>query len=340
MTQQDATITVSAFDIPESQYLSTDTQLSLQRRRDISSQEWKVIEEHYAINENSDLDSIAVKRAQRAEAFYQTSMYKEMFERYPVTCETFYINGVRVEKFIPVSGPTPENNKKILINLHGGGFRDGSCIASRLESIPIAVLSGVTVISIDYRMAPEYQFPAGSEDVETVYRALLESYQPENIGIYGCSAGAMLTAQAIARFIEHKLTLPAAIGMFFMGASSIHDVGSGRSHIGRALSGFDWKDFCKNNAYFNTMTADDFLAYPADCPQLLVKFPPSLLLTATRDFALSSVVKTHSELRRLGVEAELYVWEGLDHVFHYYSDIPESRESYDAIVEFFSRHLK
>jgi len=71
----------------------------------------------------------------------------------------------------------------------------------------------------------------------------------------------------------------------------------------------------------------------------MAKFPPSLLVATTRDVALSSVVVTHSQLVRLGVDAELHVWEGLGHTFYTDPDLPESREVHDVVIGFFDRHL-
>ena len=67
--------------------------------------------------------------------------------------------------------------------------------------------------------------------------------------------------------------------------------------------------------------------------------PPSLLITSTRDFLLSLVIYTHTQLMHAGVEAELHVWEGLGHAFFFDPEIPESRQAYDAIVKFFDKHL-
>jgi epsilon-lactone hydrolase len=53
--------------------------------------------------------------------------------------------------------------------------------------------------------------------VAAVYRALLEHYEPREIGIYGTSAGGILTAEAIAWFEDHGLPLPGAIGTFCAG---------------------------------------------------------------------------------------------------------------------------
>lgn len=74
-------------------------------------------------------------------------------------------------------------------------------------------------------------------------------------------------------------------------------------------------------------------------PAILGRFPPSLLISGTRDFALSSVVYTHSVLVDRGVEAELHVWEGVGHAFFYDLDLPESRAIYQVLTRCFDTHL-
>ena len=83
----------------------------------------------------------------------------------------------------------------------------------------------------------------------------------------------------------------------------------------------------------------DPLVAPATSAEVLRKFPPTLIITGTRGFELSSAVYTHSQMVKLGVDAELHVWEGMFHGFFYNPDVPESRECYDVIVKFFARHL-
>ena len=72
---------------------------------------------------------------------------------------------------------------------------------------------------------------------------------------------------------------------------------------------------------------------------MLAKFPPTLLVTGTRGFELSSAVYTHAQLVKQGVDADLHVWEGLFHGFFYNVDVPESRDCFDVIVKFFDKHL-
>jgi len=54
---------------------------------------------------------------------------------------------------------------------------------------------------------------------------------------------------------------------------------------------------------------------------------------------LSAALYTHEQLVKLGVDAELHVWEGLFHGFFYNMDVPESKDALNVIVQFFSRHL-
>ena len=105
------------------------------------------------------------------------------------------MGGIVVDVVTPAEGIAPENADRVLINLHGGGFVTGARSASLVESVPMAALMRIKVISVDYRMGPEHQFPAASEDVAAVYRDLLKQYDADHIGLYGCSAGGLLAAR-------------------------------------------------------------------------------------------------------------------------------------------------
>src|SRR3546814_6844682 len=162
----------------------------------------------------------------------------------------------------------------------------------------------------------------------------LKQYDPRNIGIYGCSAGGLLTAQSVAWLIDKKLPLPGAIAMLCEGGAYWTEGDSSRMVYDTSASTM------ATNPYFNGTSPVDPLVFPARSLALLAKFPPTLLVTATRDFALSSTVYTHSRLVAQGVDAELHVWEGLPHAFHMDPDLPESKQVYDVVVRFFAKHLR
>jgi hypothetical protein len=62
--------------------------------------------------------------------------------------------GVYTEVFAPANGRAEKNPRRVLINLHGGGFEAGSRTSSHLESVPIASLGQIKVISVDWKGLP------------------------------------------------------------------------------------------------------------------------------------------------------------------------------------------
>lgn len=330
------TISVSAFDLPQSSFLSEETRQAIRQFEKHFIEYSEKTAELCPLSDSTPIEDLAAIRQAQAELFYTTPLYKTMRERYSVSIQPETIAGVDTEVFTPTEGVAPEHEEHVLINLHGGAFIHGARTFSQLESIPIAALGKIKVISIDYRMAPEYPFPAASDDVLAVYKELLQDYQPENIVIYGCSAGALLTTQVIARLQQETVPLPAAIGM--SSAASYFWMSGDSGYFSQGITGLPVSG-AQDFSYFKHITTDDALAFPGTSTESLKKFPPSLLMSSTRDYALSSVVYTHSQLIKLGVEADLHVWEGLDHGFLYSADLPESHEAYTVMVNFFNKHL-
>ena len=261
---------------------------------------------------------------------------------FPVERKDEKVGGVHAYVYTPKAGVSARNKDRVLINLHGGGFSGCWPGCAELESIPVAALGKIEVVSIDYRESPEYKFPAASEDVATVYRELLKSHKSQDIGIYGCSAGGMQTAMSVAWFQTHSLPAPGAIGILCasaggaLGGDALYTaVPLGEARL--ALPGAPGAAPPLN--YFSGTDPTDPLVSPINSPETLAKFPPTLIITGTRGFELSSALYTHEQLVKLGVEAELHVWEGLFHGFFYNADVPESRDAFNVIVKFFDRHL-
>ena len=138
----------------------------------------------------------------------QSAEAKRLF---PVNIASTTTAGVPTDIITPLETPA-SNRDLVLINLHGGGFNSDS--GSLIEGVPIANLAKIKVVSVYYRLAPEHQFPAAVDDVVAVYKDLLKTYQPRNIGIFGTSAGAILTGEVAVRLKQLNLPLPAALGLF------------------------------------------------------------------------------------------------------------------------------
>lgn len=250
------------------------------------------------------------------------------------------VGGVHTYTYVPKSGISERNKARVLINLHGGGFTGCWPGCAELESIPISALMKIKVVTVDYREGPDNKFPAASEDVASVYRDLLKTYKPQNIGIYGCSAGGMLTAMSLAWFQTHGLPTPGAVGIYCASAGAF---GGDATYIafpfGEARMPPTRPPSQSQLGYFSGADKDDPLVSPMNSPEVLAKFPPTLLITATRDFAMSGAIHTDTELTKRGVKTELHVWDGLFHGFFYNADVPESRDAFNIMIRFFDRNL-
>ncbi|HEY0623046.1 alpha/beta hydrolase [Sphingomonas sp.] len=277
-------------------------------------------------------------------AFYQKyndDRLAEMRRHFATRERRTTLGGVAVDVVEPVAGSAPGNAARVLINVHGGAFMWGAGSGALVEAIPIAATMRVKVVTVDYRLAPEHRYPAASEDLAAVYRALLEQYRPENIGIYGCSAGGIITAQATAWVAKQGLPRPGAIGTLcgtgapFSGDSPyLADPITGGAPLNApALPPV------LPLAYMEGVPATDPLAYPIVSDAQVKAMPPTLLLAGGRDFAVSALTLAHRRLAAAGVESELHLFDGLPHAFFVWPDMPESIETYRLIATFFDRHL-
>ena len=92
--------------------------------------------------------------------------------------------------------------------------------------------------------------------------------------------------------------------------------------------------------YMQDADPNDPLAMPECDDSVLARFPPSLLISGSRDFAASSVSQFHRRLAANGVDARLFMFDGLWHAFHIFSELPESDEVHRIMANFFMRELK
>jgi len=262
---------------------------------------------------------------------------------HPVSIQEQKMADVRTDIIEPKEGVSPRNRDRVLISLHGGGYEYFSGGLARLiEAIPVAGYGKIKVVSVDYRLYPTDKFPAAVEDVVAVYRSLLSKYKPENVGIYGCSTGATLTANVIVWLQREKLPHPGAIGLFCQGAVKDDQVEGDALYFGSAMMGGPIvapDEPHPPEAYLRGTDPDDPLVAPVVSLEALSQFPPTLLLSGTRDFCLSTVLYTHSRLIKAGAQAELHVWDGMWHAFYFNVDLPESKEAYDMINKFFDKYL-
>jgi acetyl esterase/lipase len=266
-----------------------------------------------------------------------------VIKMHPVKVEEQTIGGVPVRVVTPTRKAFDPD--RVLINLHGGAFNTCWESCSLIESAPIADEGGYKVVSVNYRMAPEAAHPAGVEVVARVYRELLKSYEAKHIGIYGCSAGGALTAQTAAWLPAHGLPQAGAVGIF--GAGGLRFEAGDSAYIAAYIDGSfpppsapGQPALDMTRGYFAKADMSDPIISPALHPEVLAKFPPALIITGTRAMDLSPAIVTNSNLIKAGKESTLIVGEGMGHCYIYQAHLPEARDAYAAIVDFFDQNLR
>jgi monoterpene epsilon-lactone hydrolase len=269
-------------------------------------------------------------------ADYNQRLLDKALARCPVTIAEREVAGVKVHEVAPVGGA---GDSPVLLCLHGGAFMWGEGAGALLEAVPIAATAAMRVVAVDYRLAPEHVYPAAVDDIVAVYRALIEQVEPAKVGIYGCSAGAVLTAQAIARLAHDGVAIPGAAGMFHGAALDFAGDSVLTQDIFSPNGGAAAVPGAETLPYFAGADLDDPLVLPGRHAATLAQFPPSLLISATRDFAASPVSVLHRRLLTAGVEASFVLFDGLWHAHHMDVDLPESIETYAIIADFFRKHL-
>ncbi len=260
-------------------------------------------------------------------------------EKFGVTYAKSKIAGVTVFTVTPKTIP-PQNRNRLLLHVHGGAYVFSPGEAALPEAIVMAGFGGFTVVSVDYRMPPDFPYPAAMDDAVAVWKELVKTHDARNMAVFGTSTGGAMTLSLVLRARDEKLPLPAAIAP-----------GTPWSDIGKIGDTYETNEWIDNIL----VTWDGFLGRAAllyangrdlKDPQLspiygdYKGFPPTILTSGTRDLFLSNTVRTHRKLRRAGVIADLNVYEGQSHGGYMRDvDAPETREAFGEIAAFFDRHL-
>ncbi|QLE84493.1 alpha/beta hydrolase [Shewanella sp. Scap07] len=266
---------------------------------------------------------------------------KALAEKHQVSYEQQQIAGVDTFVVTPKQ-IAKEHQQRLFVHLHGGAFVFGGQESALREAVWIANGLGVKVVSIDYRKPPLHAHPAALEDSVAVWKALLEAHDPQSMALFGTSAGGNLTLATTLKLQQHDLPLPAAL---FTGTPATDLAQTTDSWY--TLQGLDplgQRDGLVQGAmdlYAGETPLSDPLLSPVNAN--IEQFPPTLLISGTRDLLLSDTVRMHRVLRAADVDAQLHIYDGQSHADYLHGAMTPFPESDDAIKElnaFFNLHLK
>lgn len=225
-----------------------------------------------------------------------------------------------------------------LLYCHGGGYQIGSIRSHASLMGRLAERTGLRVLGFDYRLAPEHRFPAALEDAVATYQWLIDQGDVP-LAIVGDSAGGGLALATAIAARERGWKLPKALVLL----SAWLDLGlSGASYTTlEALDIFSKPGQLKAMARTYMGRGAD-MTNPLASPVFasLTGLPPMLVHAGGHDITLDDSHLLHERATAAGVSVTLRVFAGMVHHFQIFANLPETRESFDAIAAFLDHHAK
>lgn len=225
---------------------------------------------------------------------------------------------------------------EVVLQLHGGGYIGKMRNAYREFAVLYARMKGErSVLSVDYRVAPEDPFPAALEDAVASYRWLLEKgYRGEQIVVAGDSAGGGL-ALALAFYLrDHKEPLPKKMVLMSPWTDLTVSGESYRTNFEKdPLFGNTTESMLYSNAYYGGRDPENPYISPlfGDYEGL----PPMLFQVGSIEMLLSDSTEAARKAKEAGCQVQLSVYEGMFHVFQLgMKKMKESREAWQEIEKF------
>ncbi|PBC23014.1 MULTISPECIES: alpha/beta hydrolase [unclassified Mesorhizobium] len=267
-------------------------------------------------------------------------MFDAMFAATPaaadVQVEAATVGGIAGFWLRPVSARSGAH----ILYLHGGGYVLGSAEALTNFAGQIASRVGADTFVPDYRLAPEYPFPAAIDDAVAVYRGLVAD-GAERIVVVGDSAGGGLTLSLLSVLAADKMNgtvqpVGAAVMSPWTDLALTGDSLETRAEADPIFTGGVLQGFA--DMYLQGQDAKNPKASPLYAR--LNGLPPIRIDVGDDELLLADSVRYADRARAAGVEVTLSVWQGMPHVFqsslgHFLA----AERSVDAIVDFLRQRL-
>jgi acetyl esterase len=219
---------------------------------------------------------------------------------------------------IPLRVIAPDRPRGVYLHIHGGGWVLGAANQQDPMLEHIADTTGLAVVSVEYRLAPEYPYPAGPDDCESAAAWLVRNARAEfgsdGMTIGGESAGGHLSAVTVLRMRDRYGYTGFRGANFVYGAFDLGMTPSQRAFGNRrlVLRTIDMQQFY--NAFLPTATdrrLPDISPLYGDLKGLC----PALFSVGTQDALLDDTLFMHARWVAAGNETELAIYPGGAHGF-------------------------
>lgn len=229
------------------------------------------------------------------------------------------------------------NHDYVILFFHGGCFTTGSTNDHLDLCGKISNLSGIPVLSVDYRLAPEHKFPAPHEDCITSYLWLLkQGMDPSKIVIAGISAGGTLALSTLLFLRDNGVKLPAGavcmspiVDMLFQGHSIVTN--GGKDWVTQEILDNLRKIYIRDkptNPLVSPLYAD------------LHGLPPIMIQVGSHELLLDDIIRFHKKAEDSEVEVTFELWKDMFHCFQIFSsNIPEGQTAIENAGTYIKKML-
>lgn len=239
------------------------------------------------------------------------------------------IAGVRTIVATPKkSTATTQATNKALLYWHGGGYVIGKPESFKSLYGQLGKRIGATVYAPDYRLAPEYPYPAAIDDAIACYQALLNQYGAENIAVAGDSAGANLCLAMCLKARDMQLPQPAALYLLSpfadlqLNAPSTEEM-DGKDPVLDKATLVDWASkYAQREALSHPMVSVTEADYRG--------LPPMLIQVGSDEVLRDDSYAVRELAEQAGIEVQLELGEGLWHDWQLFAPLmPEASAAID-----------
>lgn len=245
-----------------------------------------------------------------------------------ISYELFEIDDLKCEW---ISDTKKRSSDCVILYFHGGGYVSGNLAYGRILGAKLCSSCEIDVLSVEYRLAPEFKYPAQLEDAIKAWNYLLEKgYSAKNIMLAGESAGGNLALSLAVYLNQNLMSMPKSIVCMSPWADL---TSQGKSYkTNKSIDPILTYEFLTSSA--NDLTDEDF-KNPLISPIFadFTGFPPTLIQTGTNEILLSDSLILNKKMKEADVDVRLEVWHGMWHVFQMFP-IPAANRAIQNIALF------
>ena len=243
--------------------------------------------------------------------------------------EPFVLDGMPMAWVRPERGHSHSN---VILYCHGGGYTSGNLGYARVLAAKMASATGCEVLAFQYRLAPEFPYPAALEDALKAWEYLMhQGWGAKHVILAGDSAGGNLALELTLALKAEGRLLP---GRLVLSSPWTDMTASGESYTQREAL-----DPMLTNRYIQSVRR----AYAPEADYSLPQFsplfadlsglPPTLIQVGEREILYSDSRGLQQALISAEVPCVLQSWPDMWHVFQMFP-LKSAGEAMTAMAEF------